>query len=113
MRTFPPFGSLVECTLETGRTHQIRVHMAHIGHPVIGDPLYGRAPRAGQMPDTRARTGLAQMRTFSRQALHAAHLGFEHPVTGEYLSFTTPMPPDMASLQAIMEDTVAMRAKGM
>ena len=113
MRTLPPFGSLVECTLETGRTHQIRVHMAHIGHPVIGDPLYGRAPRAGQMPDTRARTGLAQMRAFDRQALHAAHLGFDHPVTGEPLAFSTPIPPDMATLQTLMEDTVAMRAKGL
>lgn len=113
MRTLPPFGSLVECTLETGRTHQIRVHMAHIGHPVIGDPLYGRAPRAGQMPDTRARTGLSQMRAFGRQALHAVHLGFEHPITGEALAFTAPMPPDMAALQSLMEDTVAMRAKGL
>jgi 23S rRNA pseudouridine1911/1915/1917 synthase len=52
------------------------------------------------------------MRAFDRQALHAAHLGFEHPVTGEPLAFTTPIPPDMAKLQSIMEDTVAMRAKG-
>jgi 23S rRNA pseudouridine1911/1915/1917 synthase len=65
------------------------------------------------MPDTRARTGLAQMRAFDRQALHAAHLGFDHPVTGEPLAFSTPIPPDMATLQTLMEDTVAMRAKGL
>ena len=89
LRQFPPFGSHIECKLETGRTHQIRVHLAHIGHGIIGDPLYGRAPRAAQMPDNVARSGLSQMRKFERQALHAAHLGFAHPVTGEALTFET------------------------
>jgi 23S rRNA pseudouridine1911/1915/1917 synthase len=112
LRSFPPFGTLVECQLETGRTHQIRVHMAHIGHPIIGDPLYGRAPRAGQMPDTTARTGLAQLRAFKRQALHAAHLGFAHPVSGDALAFSTPPPSDMQELIQIMETTIATRAAG-
>jgi 23S rRNA pseudouridine1911/1915/1917 synthase len=112
LQSLPPFGSHVECQLETGRTHQIRVHMAHIGHGVIGDPLYGRAPRAGQMPDNLARTGLSQMRAFGRQALHAAKLAFAHPVTGDALSFETPLPPDMAALLRLMQDTVAARASG-
>ncbi|MDC3234413.1 RluA family pseudouridine synthase [Candidatus Puniceispirillum sp.] len=112
LRQFPPFGSHIECRLETGRTHQIRVHLAHIGHGVIGDPLYGRAPRAAQMPDNFARNGLLQMRKFDRQALHAAYLGFSHPVTGEALSFETPLPTDMASLLALIESTVSARARG-
>ncbi len=112
LRQFPPFSSHFECKLETGRTHQIRVHMAHIGHGVIGDPLYGRAPRANQMPDNLARTGLCQMRAFGRQALHASHLSFAHPITNEILSFETPLPKDIASLLALIELTVADRAKG-
>ena len=111
-RIFPPFGTLVECKLETGRTHQIRVHMAHIGHGVIGDPLYGKAPRAGQMPDNISRTALSQLRAFNRQALHAAHLGFAHPITGEALEFSAPVPEDMARLIEVMETTVAARATG-
>ena len=79
------------------------MHLAHIGHGVIGDPLYGRAPRAAQMPDNFARSGLSQMRKFDRQALHAAYLGFSHPVTGEALTFETPLPSDMASLLALIE----------
>lgn len=111
-RTYPPFGALVECSLETGRTHQIRVHMAHIGHGVIGDPLYGKAPRNGQMPDNISRTALSQLRAFNRQALHAAHLGFAHPITGAALAFDAPMPPDMDELHQIMAKTVAARASG-
>ena len=112
LRQFPPFGSHIECKLETGRTHQIRVHLAHIGHGLIGDPLYGRAPRATQMPDKLARNGLLQMRKFNRQALHAAYLGFSHPITGENLSFETPLPADMVSLLALIEGTVSARALG-
>ena len=112
LRSFPPFATLLECRLETGRTHQIRVHMAHIGRPLIGDPLYGRAPRAGQMPDATARTCLAQLRSFKRQALHAAHLGFAHPVSGEALAFTSPLPEDMQGQIQIMDSAIALRAKG-
>jgi len=110
LRVYPPFGMLTECQLETGRTHQIRVHMAHIGHGVIGDKLYGRPPRAAQMPDELARACLAKLRAIDRQALHAAHLGFSHPVTGQFLEFTAPMPPDLADLQGMMETTMAARA---
>ena len=111
LRQMPPFASLVECRLETGRTHQIRVHMAHIGHGVIGDPVYGRALRSGQMPDNVARTCLAAMRDFERQALHAARLGFDHPVTGQPLSFETGMPDDMIRLVTTIEDAIAARAR--
>lgn len=89
-------ASLVECRLETGRTHQIRVHMTHVGHPIVGDPVYGRATRARM-----ARLGsVAQdaVRGFPRQALHAAVLGFVHPVTGAALRFERPPPDDMAAL---------------
>ena len=88
--------SLVECRLETGRTHQIRVHMAHAGHGLLGDPVYGgrRKIAGGALPET----AKALLHGFDRQALHAARLGFEHPVTGDRLSFEADLPPDMADL---------------
>ena len=110
IRRLPPFASIVECRLETGRTHQIRVHMAHLGHGVIGDPMYGKPMRSGQMPDAVARDCLAEIRGFRRQALHAASLGFAHPVTGEALHFETPMPDDMAGLVTAIEAGIARRA---
>jgi 23S rRNA pseudouridine1911/1915/1917 synthase len=82
-------AALVECRLETGRTHQVRVHMASIGHPLLGDPVYGRT--------TRHRDLLKRL-DFHRQALHAARLGFIHPVTSEAISFESEMPHDMQSL---------------
>jgi 23S rRNA pseudouridine1911/1915/1917 synthase len=89
-------ASLVRLHLETGRTHQIRVHLAHIGHPVLGDPVYGRGflTRAVRLPDL-ARAALDDL---NRQALHAAELGFEHPLTGEELSFQSPLPADIERL---------------
>ena len=108
--SFPPFATLLECRLETGRTHQIRAHMAHVGRSIIGDPLYGRAPRAGQMPDVTARTCLVQLRRFGRQALHATHLGFTHPVTGIPLSFSSALPDDIQTLIHIMNTAIAARA---
>ena len=87
--------SLVECRLETGRTHQIRVHMAHRGHPLVGDALYGGARRRGL--DERVRKMLALC---PRQALHAAALRFVHPVSGAELSFESPLPADMHALIA-------------
>lgn len=89
-------ASLVECHLETGRTHQIRVHMAHIGHPLIGDHDYGAAFRtkANLLPEPVR----AIARDFPRQALHAYMLQFEHPRTGEIMRFEAPMPDDMAAL---------------
>lgn len=89
-------ASLVECRLETGRTHQIRVHMAHIGHPVIGDPVYGRALRskAAALPEPLG----SEVAAFPRQALHAASLAFRHPADGRMMHFETPPPPDMMKL---------------
>jgi len=86
-------AALLACWLETGRTHQIRVHMAYAGHGLIGDPVYGGNRR---MPA--AQPGAGAARAFERQALHAARLGFAHPVTGEPLEFLSPLPPDMAGL---------------
>jgi 23S rRNA pseudouridine1911/1915/1917 synthase len=80
----------LECTLETGRTHQVRVHLASIGHALVGDPVYGGAS-ASLRP-------ILSTLGFRRQALHAARLGFEHPVTGLNLSFASPLPVDMAAL---------------
>jgi 23S rRNA pseudouridine1911/1915/1917 synthase len=110
-RILPPLASVVECELETGRTHQIRVHMAHIGHGIIGDPNYGRAMRAGQMPDNALRETLAFVRAFPRQALHASHLGFDHPVTGAAMAFDTPLPTDMADVIQGLEERITNRGK--
>jgi 23S rRNA pseudouridine1911/1915/1917 synthase len=83
-------AALVECRLETGRTHQIRVHMASIGHPLLGDPVYGRSGKSHGK--------LLKELGFHRQALHAAELGFTHPVMKRRLSFSSAMPPDMQEL---------------
>ena len=110
IRRLPPFASIVECRLETGRTHQIRVHMAHLGHSVVGDPVYGRPMRSGQMPDAVARDCLGDIRRFGRQARHAVRLALAHPVTGAALEFETPMPDDMAGLIGTIEAGIARRA---
>ena len=92
LERYPQFA-LVQLTLETGRLHQIRVHLQHIGHPVAGDAIYGGERRALNDADTAAlKQTLAQLK---RQALHARLLGFEHPDTGESLTFSTPMPKDI------------------
>ncbi|HTY92533.1 MAG TPA: 23S rRNA pseudouridine(1911/1915/1917) synthase RluD [Steroidobacteraceae bacterium] len=94
--------TLVLAQLETGRTHQIRVHLAHIGHPVVGDPVYGARRRypPGASDDLRA-----TLDGFRRQALHAMELAFEHPFTGKPLSFEAPLPADMQSLlSALAQD---------
>ena len=91
----PPAAMLVECRLETGRTHQIRVHMAHCGLGLIGDQTYGGSRRASARA---LGTVAAQVQAFPRQALHAAHLGFVHPVGGAAMAFDSPLPPDMAAL---------------
>ena len=82
--------ALVECRLETGRTHQVRVHLASIGHALLGDPVYGHA-------NSRLRPILKSL-DFRRQALHAAVLGFVHPITGDRLRFESDLPPDMKEL---------------
>jgi 23S rRNA pseudouridine1911/1915/1917 synthase len=89
-------ASLAECRLETGRTHQIRVHMAHVGHAVVGDPVYAR--RRTMSPARAGPAAAAALLGFPRQALHAAVLGFVHPVTGAALRFEAPLPPDLHHL---------------
>jgi 23S rRNA pseudouridine1911/1915/1917 synthase len=93
VESFGDACSLVECRLETGRTHQIRVHMAHIGHPLLGDQLYASGFRssARKLP-AEAQEALMAL---NRQALHAAVLGFDHPVSGKHLHFESAPPPDM------------------
>ena len=93
-----PFASLIECRLETGRTHQIRVHLTHLGHPLIGDPSYGRSR---QVPRARTEAEEAAYRAvteFPRQALHAWLLGFHHPSLQKTLRFESPWPADMVAL---------------
>lgn len=92
----PPVAALLDCWLETGRTHQIRVHMAYAGHALVGDPVYGRQrsyPAGSLKPGA-----LSALRGFGRQALHAAVLGFRHPVSGDPLRFEAPLPVDMSGL---------------
>ena len=103
----PPAAMLVECRLETGRTHQIRVHLAHCGLGLIGDPVYGGARRASARALGDASDAVA---AFPRQALHAAHLGFAHPVDGRWLSFDSELPPDMQALLDALRGTPAVDA---
>ena len=91
-----PTAAKVVCRLETGRTHQIRVHLASRGNPCLGDATYGSGPAAGPVREAMIQAGL------SRQALHAAVLGFIHPVTRQALRFESPLPPDLARLEALL-----------
>jgi 23S rRNA pseudouridine1911/1915/1917 synthase len=95
-RAAEPIASLVRCELETGRTHQIRVHMAHLGHPLLGDAIYGSGfkTKANRLTEPQR----AALATLGRQALHAAVLGFEHPRTGKALRFESPLPAEMRRL---------------
>ena len=96
-------ASLIACQLETGRTHQIRVHLAHIGHPLLGDPVYGAGfkTKAARL----SAPAQAALKSLDRQALHAAKLGFEHPVTGEELLFESALPEDLARLASALKQS--------
>jgi 23S rRNA pseudouridine1911/1915/1917 synthase len=92
--------SLVELALETGRTHQIRVHFSELNHPLVGDPLYGSKQRLATCNDA----GLSQLlQQLGRQALHARLLGFTHPVSGEYLEFSSPLPQDLQTIIDVLQ----------
>jgi 23S rRNA pseudouridine1911/1915/1917 synthase len=103
IRSFPQPGqpTLIECRLETGRTHQIRVHLSHIGHPLLGDPAYGKGFSASvkrlPLPAQQA------IEILGRQALHAGNLGFDHPITGRFLRFQSPLPPPFARLLEVLD----------
>ena len=84
--------SLVECSLKTGRTHQVRVHMTALGHPLIGDSTYGKTPKSARIDSLRPAV------EFPRQALHSYKMSFEHPSTGEIMRFEIPLPPDMRAV---------------
>lgn len=100
-----PVAALLRCRLETGRTHQIRAHLSHAGHALVGDPVYGRARPVSE----RALPGAAivALARFSRQALHAQTLGFNHPISGEELLFETKPPADLENLIEILSERVA------
>ncbi|MGP1665401.1 MAG: RluA family pseudouridine synthase, partial [Rhodanobacter sp.] len=98
--------SLLQCQLETGRTHQIRVHLTSIGHSLVGDPLYGGGLK---LPKGANDELIATLRSFRRQALHAEKLSFVHPATGEEVSFSADRPPDMHALVEILRADLAER----
>jgi 23S rRNA pseudouridine1911/1915/1917 synthase len=98
-----PVASLLRLELQTGRTHQVRVHLAHIGHPLLGDSAYGAHFKASARK--LAPPAQAALEKLGRQALHAAELAFVHPVTGKRLAFESPLPPDMAKLAAALRTT--------
>lgn len=103
------FMSMVKLKLETGRTHQIRVHMAHLGYPLVGDPFYG--PRLRKNRDWPPEVWTA-LQTFPRQALHAQQLGLQHPVTGAPMVWQVPLPEDLAGLIQILNGGVALDVPG-
>jgi 23S rRNA pseudouridine1911/1915/1917 synthase len=94
--------------LETGRTHQIRLHLSHLKYPIVGDPVYG-----GRFAQPRAATQglLATLRTFKRQALHAASLGFDHPRTGKRMALNSPVPDDFQELLLALRDDARAAAE--
>jgi len=98
-------ASQIECRLETGRTHQIRAHFSHIGHPLVGDQVYGRGPGLGGLKpgDDAADAAITILKNFRRQALHAKVLGFAHPISGDALRFERDAPADFQTLRAALE----------
>jgi 23S rRNA pseudouridine1911/1915/1917 synthase len=102
LRRFGEFASLVECKLSTGRTHQIRVHMAHIGHPIIGDAIYGGGVSRARRAPLNEKISI-YIKQLDGQALHAFALGFRHPKTGEQINFSSQLPIEIRELITLLE----------
>ena len=100
---FTPLASLIECKLETGRTHQIRVHLSDLGHSVIGDTLYGKPLPSKKLPSNISKDKFKLLKSFNRQALHAKKLSFNHPITRKFLEFDTSIPKDIFNLINILK----------
>lgn len=101
---YPPLATLIECKLETGRTHQIRVHLSDLGHSVVGDPLYGKPLTQKKLENNLYKQKFQLVKSFDRQALHAKKLSFNHPITSKFLEFETPIPNDMVNLINILKN---------
>ena len=101
---YPPLASLIECKLETGRTHQIRVHLSDLGHSIIGDPTYGKNLSQKNIVDKKIKIKFETIKLFQRQALHAIQLSFAHPITNKYLEFISPLPDDIKCLIRILKN---------
>ncbi|MDC0093201.1 RluA family pseudouridine synthase [Alphaproteobacteria bacterium] len=100
---FSPLASLIECKLETGRTHQIRVHLSDLGHSVIGDPIYGKSLLNRKVKNNFYKKRLELIKHFDRQALHAIKLSLNHPITNKHLDFKSPLPNDIEKLISILK----------
>ena len=101
---YTPLATLIECKLETGRTHQIRVHLSDLGHSVIGDNLYGRPLPSKKLPNNICKEKFKLLKSFNRQALHAKKISFNHPITRKFLEFETSIPKDILNLIKILRN---------
>ena len=101
---YSPLCSLIECKLETGRTHQIRVHFSEIGHSIVGDDLYGKSLSEKKIKNNFDKEKIQFIKSFNRQALHATKLSFNHPITRKYIEFISPLPNDMSQLIKVLKN---------
>ena len=98
LKVFSNIASLINCKLQTGRTHQIRVHMSSIGHSLIGDKIYGRLPKRNNEQNILKREAISKCKNFSRQALHSKSISFQHPISKDKMYFDIDLPDDMQNL---------------
>ena len=100
---YAPLACLVECKLETGKTHQIRVHLSDMGHSIIGDDLYGKSLSKNRYRDSSYKEKIRCIKSLNRQALHATKLSLNHPITKKYIEFISPLPEDITQLIGILK----------